>query len=316
MSGLASDVAQKGDFVLPFDIAKAGVRGRLVRLDLASARALSAHALPEAAARIVGETLALSAILGTALKLDGRLTVQTKSDGPLDLVAADYFGADSGSVVSADARGVRGYARLDETRFAELKTPDFASLVGKGSLAITIEPRMGGQTYQGIVALSEDGIAGSAETYFMQSEQLPTVLRLAAAPLFKAGEKKPHWRAAGIMLQMMPEAAKTTAPEDVKTSDDWTRLSLLLKTVEDLELLDTALAPERVLWRLFHEDEVRVHPASPVAFRCDCDPARIVTVLKSYSPEDRAGLADPDGVIRARCEFCGTTHEIGAESLS
>jgi molecular chaperone Hsp33 len=310
MSELPKESVPRGDFVLPFDIAKAGVRGRLVRLDLASARALSAHALPEAAARIAGESLALSVILGTALKLDGRLTVQTKTDGPLDLVAADYYGEGEGS-----ERGVRGYARLDAARFKDLKAPNFTALVGKGSLAITIEPRLGGQTYQGIVALSDQGIAASAESYFAQSEQLPTVLRLAAAPLFKAGEKAPHWRAAGIMLQMTPDAAKPGAPEELRTSDDWERLSLLLKTVEDLELLDTDLAPETVLWRLFHEDEVRVQPALPVAFRCDCTPDRIVTVLKSYAPADRAELADADGMIRARCEFCGTTHEIGAEAL-
>jgi molecular chaperone Hsp33 len=303
--------APAGDFVLPFDIAKAGVRGRLVRLDLASARALSAHALPEAAARVAGESLALSVLLGTALKLDGRLTVQTKSDGPLDMIAADYYGNDD-----EKERGVRGFARLDRSRFEGLKQSGFAALIGKGSLAITIEPKRGGNSYQGIVALSQEGIAASAETYFAQSEQLPTVLRLAAAPLFVAGEKQPHWRAAGIMLQMTPEAAKTgAAPEEIHTSDDWQRLSLILKTVEDLELLDTELAPETVLWRLFHEDEVRVQPALPVAFRCDCDPERIITVLKSYAPAERAGLADPDGVIRARCEFCGTTHEIVAEAL-
>ena len=301
----------KGDFVLPFDIAKAGVRGRLVRLDMASTRALSAHALPDPAARVLGETLALSTILGTALKLDGRLTVQTKSAGPLDLVTADYFGgSDDG------ARGVRGFARLDAAGFAGLKDTNFPALAGKGSLAITIEPRVGGQTYQGIVALSEEGISPSAEAYFLQSEQLPTVMRLAAAPLFHAGEKAPHWRAAGIMLQMTPDAARGAAPEEVKTSDDWTRLSLLLKTVEDVELLDTDLPAERVLWRLFHEDEVRVHTALPVSFRCDCDGERIAAVLKSYAPGDRAGLADPDGVIRARCEFCGTTHEIGQDALS
>jgi molecular chaperone Hsp33 len=310
-------IAATGDFVLPFDIAKAGVRGRLVRLDLASARALSAHALPEAAARIAGETLALSAILGTALKLDGRLTVQTKSDGPLDLVAADYYGEEG-----ERERGVRGFARLDPAGFDALQSPDFTTLLGKGSLAITIEPKLGGNTYQGIVALSPDGIAASAETYFMQSEQLPTVLRLAAAPLYLAGDKQPHWRAAGIMLQMTPDssigrgAAKPgAAPEDVHTSDDWTRLSLLLKTVEDLELLDTQLAPEKVLWRLFHEDEVRVQPALPITFRCDCAPDRIIQVLKSYAPAERETLADPDGVIRARCEFCGATHEIAPASF-
>jgi molecular chaperone Hsp33 len=303
--------APYGDFVLPFDIAKAGVRGRLVRLDASSTRALSAHALPEPAARVAGETLALGALLGTALKLDGRLTIQTKGDGPLDLITTDYYGADENR-----HRGVRGFARLDAARFAALEKAGFDGLAGKGVMAITIEPKSGGKTYQGIVELSQDGIGASAETYFAQSEQLPTVIRLAAAPLYLAGDKQPHWRAGGIMLQMTPAAAGEPAPEDKPVSDDWERLSLLLKTVEDLELVDTTLAPETLLWRLFHEDEVRVEPPEPVLFRCDCDAARITMVLKSYPAKDRAGLADPDGIIRARCEFCGKTHEIGPESLA
>ena len=304
--------APYGDFVLPFDIAKANVRGRVVRLDASSARALSAHALPEPAARVAGEVLALGALLGTALKLDGRLTIQTKGDGPLDLVTADYYGADENR-----HRGVRGYARLDVPRFDDMTEKAFANLAGTGAMAITIEPRLGGKSYQGIVALSPDGIGASAETYFAQSEQLPTVIRLAAAPLYVAGDPHPHWRAGGIMLQMTPEAAKEgSAPEEAQTSDDWQRLSLILKTVEDLELVDTTLAPETLLWRLFHEDEVRVQPPEPVLFRCDCNAGRITQVLKGYSTEDRAGLADPDGVIRAKCEFCGKTHEIGPEPLA
>src|SRR3954468_10472667 len=303
-----SNLSPYGDFVLPFDIAKAGVRGRLVRLDASSARALSAHVLPEPAARVTGEMVALGALLGTALKLDGRLTIQTKGDGPLDLVTADYYGADENR-----PRGVRGYARLNAERFAALEGKDFDRLAGKGALAITIEPKVGGQTYQGIVELSPSGIGASAETYFAQSEQLPTVIRLAAAPLYVAGDKQPHWRAGGMMLQMTPEAAKQG---NESRSDDWDRLSLLLKTVEDVELVDTGLAPETLLWRLFHEDEVRVQPPEPVVFRCDCDSARITQVLKNYAPQDREGLADPDGVIRARCEFCGKTHEIGPESLA
>jgi|SRR3954469_17399088 molecular chaperone Hsp33 len=310
-----SNLSPYGDFVLPFDIAKAGVRGRLVRLDASSARALSAHALPEPAARVTGELVALGALLGTALKLDGRLTIQTKGDGPLDLVTADYYGADENR-----HRGVRGFARLDAERFAALENAGFDKLAGKGALAITIEPRSGGKTYQGIVELSQDGIGASAETYFAQSEQLPTVIRLAAAPLYVAGDKQPHWRAGGIMLQMTPAAAGEPAPEAVApelrpASDDWERLSLLLKTVEDLELVDTSLAPESLLWRLFHEDEVRVLPPEPVTFRCDCDTSRIAAVLKNYSSKERHGLADPDGIIRARCEFCGKTHEIGPDSL-
>jgi molecular chaperone Hsp33 len=264
---------------------------------------LSAHALPEAGSRVLGETVVLGVLLGTALKLDGRLTVQTKSDGPLDLVVADYYGESGGK-----PRGVRGFARLDEERARGLgDAPEFATLAGRGSLAIMIEPRTGGQTYQGIVALSAEGIAQSAETYFAQSEQLPTAIRLAAAPLFEPGRRSPQWRAGGIMLQVTPDAKRS--------DDDWNRLSLILRTVEDLELVDTSLPAETLLWRLFNEDEVRVLPAEPIAFRCECDGRRIASILKSYSPEERAGLTDPDGVIRARCEFCGTVHEIATESV-
>src|SRR6201995_2842645 len=187
--------APYGDFVLPFDIAKANVRGRIVRLDASSARALSAHALPEPAARVAGEVLALGALLGTALKLDGRLTIQTKGDGPLDLVTADYYGADEDR-----HRGVRGYARLDNQRFDVMTEKAFANLTGQGAMAITIEPRIGGKSYQGIVALAPDGIGASAETYFAQSEQLPTVIRLAAAPLYVAGESPPPLRPGGLLL--------------------------------------------------------------------------------------------------------------------
>ena len=292
--------APAGDFVLPFDVAAAGVRGRLVRLDATSARALSAHHLAEPACRAAGEMLVLAALLGTALKLDGRLTAQTKGSGALDLIAADYYGADGDR-----PKGVRGFARLDAERFAKLDgAHSFAAMTGAGSLAITIEPRVGGKTYQGIVALSPEGIAASAETYFAQSEQLPTLVRLAAAPVYTQGERKPSWRAGGLMLQITPHAHRH--------EDDWERLAVLARSVEDLELVDTSLAAETLLWRLFHQEEVRVLPAEPIGFRCDCNSERIAAVLRSYPPEERAGLADPDGILRARCEFCGTVHEIAA----
>lgn len=298
--------APPADFVLSFDLPGAGVRGRLVRLDSVSARALSAHALPEAPSRTLGEVLALSALLGSTLKLDGRLTVQTQSDGPLDLVAADYYGAeesDEGAVKGRRPAGVRGYGRLDAARFGLLgeAMPGFAQQVGAGALAITIEPRRGGNTYQGIVALDPEGIAQSAEAYFMQSEQLPTMIRLAAVPVFEPG-KGAHWRAAGLMLQAVPGESQG--------DDDWNRLGFILDTLEDIELVDTALKAEDLLWRLFNEDEVRVHPSEPIVFRCDCRAERIASVLRAYAPAERDGLADPDGVIRAKCEFCGKNHEV------
>ena len=299
--------APPADFVLSFDLPGAGVRGRLVRLDAVSARALSAHALPEAPARTLGEVLALSALLGSTLKLDGRLTVQTQSDGPLDLVAADYYGAETSDAATRPA-GLRAYARLDAARFEALgdTAPGFAAQVGAGALAITIEPRRGGNTYQGIVALAPEGVAESAQAYFAQSEQLPTMIRLAAVPVFEPG-RETHWRAAGLMLQSIPEKA----PDE----DDWRRLGFILDTLEDIELIDTGLKAEDLLWRLFNEDEIRVHPAERVAFRCDCKTERIASVLRAYGPAERDGLADPDGVIRAKCEFCGKSHEVTPRDL-
>ena len=229
--------------------------------------------------------------------------MQTRSDGPLDLVTVDYYGA-----TDEKPRGVRAFGRLDAARFAARTEKNFTTLTGQGSMAITIEPRVGGNNYQGIVQLSPSGIAASAEVYFGQSEQLLTTIRLAAAPLFVAGDKTPHWRAGGLMLQATPEA------KDI--ANDWERLFILMKTAEDLELVDVELAPETLLWRLFHEDEVRVHPPEPIAFRCDCNSDRITSILKGYSVQEREGLADPDGIIRASCEFCGTVHQITPEALA
>src|SRR6185312_11242083 len=139
-----------------------------------SARALSAHELPEAAGRTLGEALVLTGMLGSSLKLDGRLTLQTKASGPLDLLTVDYYGADE----ERDRAGLRGYARVNDGRLAGLGegAPAFGDLVGEGVLAITIEPRVGDQSYQGIVPLSSRSIAASAEGYFSQSEQLPTAI--------------------------------------------------------------------------------------------------------------------------------------------
>ena len=297
--------APAADFVLAFDLPDAGLRGRLVRLDAVSTRALEAHPLPEPAARVAAETCVLGTLLGSALKLDGRLTVQTKSAGPLDLVAADYYGAESNRPA-----GIRSYARLDEGRFAALgeTQPSFESITGEGVVAITIEPKTGGQRYQGIVSLAQDSIAASAEAYFAQSEQLPTAIRLAAAPVFEPGNPRLQWLAGGLMLQATPEGRV-----DV---DDWDRLASYVATLADMELIDVSLAAETLLWRLFHEDEVRVHPAESIAFRCDCDAERIASVLRAYSPSERDGLADADGIIRARCEFCGRVHEIAAAQIA
>jgi molecular chaperone Hsp33 len=296
--------APAADFILSFDLPLAGLRGRLVRLAAVSTRALEAHALPEPAARVAAETTVLAALFGSALKLDGRLTVQTKSAGPLGLVTADYYGAEANRPA-----GVRSYARVDEERFASLgdANPPFGTMAGEGIVAITIEPALGGQRYQGIAPLAPESIAASAEAYFAQSEQLPTAIRLAAAPAYAPGHARAQWVAGGLMLQATPQA-------DVD-SDEWERLAAFLASVEDMELVDVSLAAETLLWRLFHDDEVRVHPSESISFRCDCNSDRISGVLRAYSEGELEGLADPDGIIRAHCEFCGRLHEIDQATL-
>lgn len=298
-------LAPPADFVLPFDLPELGLRGRIARLDSVSTRALMAHPLPEAAQRILAESLLLSSLLGSALKLEGRLSVQLKGDGPLSMLVSDYFAGG----------GLRGYARCDAARSEDLPADiDFAALVGSGALAITIEPKPGAQTYQGLVPLLPEGLARSAEGYFVQSEQLPTLITLAAGPIYRVGEGN-GWRAGGIMVQAVPEKTRG----DVTESDDWNRVRLFLETVEPFELLDTAIGAESVLWRLFHEDEVRVQPSQGLTFRCTCNADKVYSVLNSYPAEELSDLVEEDGVIRTKCEFCGASYnfplaEFGAAS--
>jgi molecular chaperone Hsp33 len=293
--------APAADFVLPFDLPELGLRGRLTRLDKVSTRALSAHPLPEAASRVLAEAVALSALLGSALKLEGRLSVQTKGDGPLGLVVSDYFAGG----------GLRGYARLDEEGFAALApNPGFAMLAGTGALAITIEPKPGASSYQGLVPLAAAGLAASAETYFAQSEQLPTMIALAAGSVFETASGA-GWRTGGLMVQAVPGAPGG----DPLKSDDWQRIALFLQTLEPIELLDTAVPAESVLWRLFHEDGVRVNPAQALHFQCTCSADKVMGVLRSYPESELTDLAEEDGVIRMRCEFCGAAYDFPLSEL-
>ncbi len=221
--------APPGDFVLPFDLPHAGLRGRLMRLDKASAQALSAHRLPEPAARIAGEAWR------SRDSWHARSSSMAASPCKPKAMARSIS---SPSIIMAPKKRAPQRCAPLRASIATVSTglkPKLSPIArGDGALAITIEPRRGGNTYQGIVELSPDGIAASAETYFAQSEQLPTMIRLAAAPVFTPGNAEPEWRAGGIMLQ--------ATPERVRDEDEWERLALFLKTVEDVELVDTTLS--------------------------------------------------------------------------
>jgi len=305
------------DIVLPFRTERAGVIGRIVRLGPAVDTILSHHDVPEPVAQILGEAVALTAMLGTALKFDGKLIVQTKTDGILDFL-----------VVNFEAPGrLRAYVRCDKARFAASAANggiDEGRLLGSGHLAITIDPGEDMDRYQGIVALDGGSLVDAALTYFRQSEQLPSFIRLAVARHYQAGEW--HWRAGGLMIQNLAVAggkAGARVPDEgdelrlVGEDDDgWERTRMLAATVEDHELLDPTLAPERLLYRLFHEEGVRVMPTTPIEAYCRCSRERVEAFLKSFGAEDLADMREPDGGISVTCEFCTATYRFAPGELA
>jgi molecular chaperone Hsp33 len=297
--------------VLPFRTERSGIIGRLVRLGPAIDEILSHHAAPVAVSQALGEAVALTAMLGTALKIDGKLTLQTKTDGILDFL-----------VISYESPGrVRGYARYDKRRVAANDEVAPGALLGEGHLAITIDPGQDMERYQGIVALDGNGIGDAALSYFRQSEQLPSFIRLAVARHYTAGENgepgRWQWRAGGLLVQHLArdggieaESLVSEDDEDVlgDTDDDWERTRILASTVEDHELLDPTLAPERLLYRLFHEEGVRAFPSAPIEAYCRCSRERVHAFLQSFGAAELTDMREPDGTITVTCEFCTTVY--------
>ena len=297
------------DLILPFRTERSGVTGKLVRLGPVVDDVLNRHDYPEAVSEILGQALALTGLLGSALKFSGKLILQTKSDGPLGFIVADY---------ESPGR-LRGYASFDPAGVGsslQAAPKDQGKLLGSGHMALTIDPGGPMDRYQGIVALEAEPLVRAAETYFRQSEQLPTFIRLAVARHF--ADKTWRWRAGGLMLQYVsPEGGiqKSKAAKDEEEGrligedeDDWQRTVMLASTVEDHELLDPLLSPERLLYRLFHEEGVRAHDAIPLERYCRCSPERVETLLKSFGADELADMREPDGRIAVTCEFCTTTY--------
>jgi molecular chaperone Hsp33 len=296
------------DFVRSFQIEGMNVRGRIVHLTDLADRVLAAHGYPDSVSQVVGEALALVALLGASLKFDGTLTLQTRSDGPLRLVVADYTSPGT----------IRACATFDRDAVEALgATPAFNALVGTGSLAITIDQGADMERYQGIVPLEGFGLADAATQYFERSEQIPTRIKLAVATLSARAKdaQRPHWRAGGIVLQNLAALGGTGQRPSLDPAEDWLRASTLFATVEPHELVDPQVAPERLLYRLYHEDGVRVFETQVLEFGCRCSADRVATVLQQYPDEEIKTLADADGQIRATCEFCSTVYRFTPEEV-
>jgi molecular chaperone Hsp33 len=310
------------DLVLPFRTVRSDVIGRVARLGAVVDTILSRHAYPEPVSYVLGEALTLTAMLGSALKSEGKLILQTKTDGALDFLVADFVSPGK----------VRGYANFDKSDADLAKVHgrgDQGALLGKGHVAMTIDPSGDKNRYQGIVGLDREQLVDAAHTYFRQSEQLPTFIRLAVArhygPVGPGSGPAWRWRAGGLMIQQLPrEGGKRDYPSgeahdaSLEGDDDenWNRARHLAATVEDHELLDPLLAPERLLYRLFHEEGVRVTPSTALSAECRCSRQRIEALLGRFGPEELSDMREDDGGVTVTCEFCSRRYRFAASEIA
>ena len=298
----------RDDLILPFAVTPLDVRGRVTRLGAAVDHILTKHAYPEPVSRLVGEALALCALLGSSLKIDGRFQLQTRTDGPVDMLVVDFDAPDR----------LRAFARFDAERLAADHRLTAAELLGHGHLALTIDQGPEMSRYQGVVPLEGQGLEAAADQYFRQSEQIPTLVRLAVAQ--NVTDHGTEWRAGGLLLQFLPESEDRKrqadfdpgdAPEGtvlpITSEDDaWAEAKALAATVEDHELVDPTLSSERLLYRLFHERGVSVFEPQGLHDACRCSTERVAAMLRSFTPADRHDMIGRDGKIGVTCEFCGT----------
>ncbi len=293
------------DRALAFAIPARSARGRIVRLGPTLDRVLSAHAYPPAIEKLLAEALTLAALIGSTLKdASGQLTMQTRTDnGVVELLVCDYRGGE-----------VRGYVQYDADKLAAAPAePTLFALFGAGYLAITFDLATSGERYQGIVPLDGDTLAHAAQNYFMQSEQIPTLIRVAmqkdAAGACIAG---------GLFLQHLPEGEDGRERLHTKLDHpEWEHVATLGSTIGTDELTDPALPLETLVWRLFNEEsDVRIHADIPIVRGCRCDPEYIAGVISKFPIEERREMADENGMIVVDCAFCAQKFPVPVEQAA
>ncbi|MEM8936340.1 MAG: Hsp33 family molecular chaperone [Pseudomonadota bacterium] len=302
----SQDPEYTDDFILPFQVGDGAVRGRIIRLADAIDDILAPHAFPPEVAALAGETACLVSLCGAALKFDGRLILQAQGAGPAHMVVADY----------ASDGALRATAQFDEEALAGLEAPRSAgALLGKGHIAMTVDQGPDMERYQGVTPLEGDTMAAIGVGYFAQSEQIPTALKLAVGRIAAPGETE-RWRAGGVMAQLTPAeggvrgAPSATDPDD---EESWLRAAAFIDTIADDELLDPAISAERLLYRLFHEDGVRVFDPQPVRAQCRCNSDKIAAVLGRYDADTLGDMTEADGAVHVTCEFCRKNYRFSTE---
>jgi molecular chaperone Hsp33 len=289
---LSSDVA------LGVAIPSRNARGRIARLESVVDSILANHHYPPAIEKLLAEALTLTALLGSLLKeREGQLTMQAQTRGGIvDLMVCDYLGGN-----------LRGYVRFDREKLADAsRNPALKELFGDGYLAITFDQPQAKERYQGIVPLEGKDLGDAAQSYFAQSEQIPSIVRLAAE------KRGGHWVAGGLLFQHLPEGEEGRDRLHTRLDHpDWPHVAILAGSVKPEELTDSNLPLDDLVWRLFHEeDEVRTLPATSLAKGCRCDPDYVRSVIRRFPEEERAEMVGDDGLIKVDCAFCSTSFSI------
>lgn len=292
------------DVAIGVTIPARDARGRATRLGPVLDEILSAHNYPPVIERLLAEALTLTALLGSLLKdPQGQMTLQAQTEaGAIDLLVCDYLAGE-----------LRGYVRHDPERIADVgPNPSLFALFGKGYLAITFDQPMTNERYQGIVPLEGDSLAHAAQSYFAQSEQIPSLVRLAAE------KRDGRWTAGGLLFQHLPEGEE--GRERIHTQldhPDWPHVAILAGSVKAEELTNADLPLDDLIWRLFHEEaEVRTLTPIPLRRGCRCDPDYVRSVIARFPEDERREMVGPDGLITVDCAFCSQSFPIALEDVS
>jgi molecular chaperone Hsp33 len=292
------------DVALGVAIPSRNARGRIARLGPAIDAVLANHGYPPIIEKLLAEALTLTALLGSLLKEpEGQLTLQAQTKGGIiDLMVCDYLGGE-----------LRGYVRHDAEKLAEAsKQPDLKELFGDGYLAITFDQPVAKERYQGIVPLEGKNLAEAAQSYFAQSEQIPSLVRLAAE------KRAEHWIAGGLLLQHLPEGEEGRERLHTRLDHpDWPHVAILGASVKPAELTDPELPLDDLIWRLFHEEEeVRTIAATRLSRGCRCDPDYVRSVIARFPEDERAAMVGEDGAITVDCEFCSSKFAFKLDEFS
>jgi len=311
------------DTVLPFQLDNSDIRGRVARLDGVLDNVLRQHNYPPVIEALVAEAAVLTALIGQSVKLRWKLSLQIRGKGPARLIATDYYGPSE----EGEPARIRAYASYDAERL-DLDAAPF-SQIGEGYFAVMIDQGQDMTPYQGFTPIAGGSLSDCAQTYFAQSEQIPTRFALTFGRSQMPGDAA-RWRAGGVMLQHMPAVGGSVAAEqgsgegglldhtDILAgaeAENWTRANALLDTVEEIELIGPSVAPTDLLVRLFHEEGPRVFDAQTMKFGCSCGPEKVVQAMSIYSAKDIAHMTTAEGVVTADCQFCGKHYEFDPKTL-